>query len=395
MTHSDIKTISVIGAGTMGVGIAQIFLLSNAEKVNLIDISEPTLQKAQSTLKKYIHKLGSKNFFQRDGDAERIVSKLNISSQLDRKVFNSDLVIEVIPEDIELKRNLLSKVGSECSNNTIISSNTSTFTITELGEASNKPEQTIGMHFFVPPFLQSCIEVMKGEKTRNEIFHRTINFCKNIPAKNGTMFVAPIEKDTPGFISNRLLIPGNLYLNILADKAAKNGIPIEQLDADAYPFMKVGPYELCDYLGLDTNYKALKSFEERVSSEFAPGNLLTELVKNGYYGKKAGKGFYNYDENGRPLINKTKKAGLLDPELLLAIQLNESCKMLEENIVPNYSIIEKVMKIGIGTPSPFAPGKHNYTNWSDKLTKFARENNISYFEPCSLMKSGKFIKMRK
>ncbi|TXT60993.1 MAG: putative 3-hydroxybutyryl-CoA dehydrogenase [Promethearchaeota archaeon] len=394
MTHTDVKTISVIGAGTMGVGIAQIFLLSNAEKVNLIDISETTLKKARSTLKKYIHKLGSKNFFQRDGDAERIVNKLNSSTQLDRKVFNSDLIIEVIPEDIELKKNLLSKIGNQSGSNTIIASNTSTFTITELGEASNKPEKTIGMHFFVPPFMQSCIEVMKGEKTRDEVFHRTIEFCKTIPAKNGTMFVAPIQKDTPGFISNRLLIPGNLYLNILADKAAEKDIPIEQLDADAYPFMKVGPYELCDYLGLDTNYKALKSFEKRVSPEFAPGNVLTELVKNGYYGKKTGRGFYTYDEDGRPLIDKTKKAGLLDPELLLAIQLNESCKMLEENIVPNYSIIEKVMKIGIGTPAPFTPGKHNYKNWSDKLTIFAGENNKSYFEPCSLMKTGKFINMR-
>ena len=395
MVKNNFKIISVIGAGTMGVGIAQVFMLSTAEKVHLIDISKKALENAKKKLITYTDKLKAKNFFHQNGEAENILNKLNISTHLDEYVFNSDLIIEAIPEDIELKTNLLRKLGDNISNKTIIASNTSTFTITELGEASRKPQNTIGMHFFLPPFTRSCIEVMKGKKTRDENFDRVINFSETIPVRDGTMYIAPIEEDTPGFIANRLLLPGTLYFSLIADKAVEKGISIEQLDADAQAFMKTGPFELTDYLGLDTAYKALKSFEKRVSSEFSPGRVLTELVSKGHYGKKTGKGFYEYDEDGKPKIDKNKKAGLLDPELVLAIQLNEGCKLLEEKIVPNYSIIEKVMRIGVGVSGPFIPGKRNYKKWADLLREFAVKNNINYFKPCELMKSGKFIEMRK
>jgi len=395
MVKNNFKIISVVGAGTMGVGIAQVFMLSTAEKVHLIDISKKALENAKKKLITYTDKLKAKNFFHQNGEAENILNKLNISTHLDEYVFNSDLIIEAIPEDIELKTNLLRKLGDNISNKTIIASNTSTFTITELGEASRKPQNTIGMHFFLPPFTRSCIEEKKKKKTRDENFDRVINFSETIPVRDGTMYIAPIEEDTPGFIANRLLLPGTLYFSLIADKAVEKGISIEQLDADAQAFMKTGPFELTDYLGLDTAYKALKSFEKRVSSEFSPGRVLTELVSKGHYGKKTGKGFYEYDEDGKPKIDKTKKAGLLDPELLLAIQLNEGCKLLEEKIVPNYSIIEKVMKIGVGVSGPFIPGKRNYKKWADSLKEFAVKNNINYFKPCELMRSGKFIEMRK
>lgn len=395
MTDDNFDSITLIGAGTMGVGITQVFMLSNAKTVYLTDISEKVLLNAKETLETYIEKLATKNFFDQKREAKTVFNKLNLSTQMEEQIFNSDLIIEVIPEDIELKSELLSKIGNNCSNDTIIGSNTSTFTITELGVASKKPEKTIGMHFFLPPFTQSCIEVMKGEKTSDDVFHKVINFCETIPVRNGTMYVAPIEKDTPGFIANRLLIPGTLYLNVLADKAVEKGIPIERLDADAQNIMKVGPYELTDYLGLDTTYKSLKSFEKRVSPDFSPGNLLTDLVSKGYYGKKTGRGFYDYNKDGKPKINKSKKARLLNPELLLAIQLNEGCKLLEHKIVPNYSIIEEVMNIGVGISGPFIPGKRNYKRWTEILMGFANENNLNYFEPCALMKSGEFRYMRK
>ncbi len=395
MVKDNFKNISVIGAGTMGVGIAQVFMLSSAEKIYLVDISKITLMKAKNTLKYYMDKLETKGFFPQKGGAKEVFNKLNISTKLDNYIFSSDLIIEAIPEDIELKTNLFRKLGDNISNETILASNTSTFTITELGKASRRPEHTIGMHFFLPPFTRSCVELMKGKETRDIIFDQIIKFSKTIPVRDGTMYVAPIENETPGFIANSLLLPGTLYFSLLADLAVEKGIPFEQLDADAQEFMKRGPFELTDYLGLDTAYKALKSFEQRVSSVFTPGEVLTELVSKGYYGKKTGRGFYEYGEDGKPKIDKTKKAGLLDPELLLAIQLNEGCKLLEEKIVPNYSIIEKVMKIGVGVSGPFIPGKRNYKKWSKLLTEFAVKNNINYFKPCELMSSGKFIEMRK
>ncbi|MBD3197542.1 MAG: hypothetical protein GF317_20985 [Candidatus Lokiarchaeota archaeon] len=395
MNDSIFREITVIGAGTMGVGIAQVFMLSDAEKVNLIDISPETLKRTKETLIRYFDILQKDQFFYKKGEKSRILNKLNTSTELENTINNSDLVLEVVPEDIKLKNDLLKKIGELSTSQTIIASNTSTFTITELGYASGKPRNTIGMHFFVPPINQSCIEVMRGKKTSNDTFSKVVEFSKTIPTRNGNMFVAPIHKDTPGFISNRILIPGNLYINVLADIALKKGIPYEQLDADAKSIMGIGPYELSDYLGLDTAYNALKSFEERVSHEFAPGKVLEDLVSKGYYGKKAGRGFYQYNENGRAKIDKTIKSGLLNPELMLAIQLNEGCKLLEEKIVENYSIIEKVMKIGMGLPGPFIPGKRNYKKWAKLLNNFANEHQIEYFQPCELMRSGKFVGMRK
>ncbi|MBN1802193.1 MAG: 3-hydroxyacyl-CoA dehydrogenase family protein [Candidatus Lokiarchaeota archaeon] len=394
MTDNYFKNISVIGAGPMGIGIAQVFMLSKVDNVYLVDISKKALLNAKERLKTYIEKLATNNFFRQNGEAKRIFNKLILSEQLKDPIFESDLITEAIPEDIELKTNLLRNIGDRISKETIIASNTSTFTITELGEASGKPENTIGTHYFLPPFTRSCIEIMKGKKTSDEAFHKILNFCRTIPAQKGSMYVAPLEKDTPGFIANRLLIPGTLYFTLIADKAVEKGIPIEQLDADTRDITNVGPFELCDYLGLDTAYKSLKSFEKRVSVDFTPRKLLTYLVSKGYYGKKTGRGFYEYRENGKPLIDKTKKSGLLDPELMLAIQLNEGCKLLEEKIVLNYSIIENVMKIGVGTQGPFIPGKHNYEKWSELLSDFSIENDINYFKPCRLMTSGKFIEMR-
>jgi 3-hydroxyacyl-CoA dehydrogenase len=123
--------------------------------------------------------------------------------------------------------------------------------------------------------------------------------------------------------------------------------------------------------------------------------VISELVSKGHYGRKSGKGFHRWDENGNVIIDKSKKAGILNPEMLLAIQLNEGCKMLEEEIVPSYKIIDKVMERGIGMPGPFLPGKRNYKRWANMLQEFAKETKLNYFEPCDLMRSGEFINKNK
>jgi enoyl-CoA hydratase / 3-hydroxyacyl-CoA dehydrogenase len=391
MRDVKFRKITVIGAGTMGHGITEVFLLSKVQNVFLNDISSDALQIAKKKIRNHLEKWDSKDLLSKEIKETEIMEKLILEKELNNAIKNADLIIEVVPEDITLKENLLRNIGKNTPEKTIIASNTSTFTITELGEFTGRPESTIGMHFFVPPFNQDCIEVMRGDKTSDEVFEKTIEFSDSIPSRNGTMYVAPIQKDTPGFISNRILIPISLYINVLADKAAESGIPLEQLDADVQHIMKLGPYELADYLGLDTNYKSLKSFEKRVSADFAPRKVISELVSKGHYGRKTGKGFHKWDENGNVIIDKSKKAGILNPEMLLAIQLNEGCKMLEEEIVTSYKIIDKVMERGIGMPGPFLPGKRNYKRWAKMLEEFAKETQLDYLQPCELMRSGDFI----
>jgi len=173
----------------------------------------------------------------------------------------------------------------------------------------------------------------------------------------------------------------------------ENDIPLEQLDADAEVLAEIGPFAKWDYLGLDVIYNTLSYFAEVLSPEFSPGKTLTTMVKRGNLGKKTGKGLFEWIE-GKPVLSKAKKAKLFDIELLLAIQLNEGCRLLEEGVVSNYKIIDKTILAGMNLPGPFGAGKRNYEKWAGKLQAFAVESGIKYLHPCELMKSGNFINMK-
>jgi 3-hydroxyacyl-CoA dehydrogenase len=203
-----------------------------------------------------------------------------------------------------------------------------------------------------------------------------------------------LHKECPGFIVNRLNLSTLLYLNWLLEFSIENNIPLEQLDADAEDLAEIGPFAKLDYLGLDVIYNTMNYFAEVLSPEFFPGKTLSTMVKRGNLGKKTGKGLFTWKE-GKPVLSKTKKAGIFDMELYLAIQLNEGCKILEEGIVSNYKIIDKTILAGMNLPGPFGPGKRNYQKWVSKLQIFAEQSGIKYLHPCDLMKNGSFITMRK
>ncbi|MHA1343831.1 MAG: 3-hydroxyacyl-CoA dehydrogenase family protein, partial [Promethearchaeota archaeon] len=238
------------------------------------------------------------------------------------------------------------------------------------------------------------IEVIKGKQTSDETTEITVSVGQKLPCIKGKRYIARIEKESPGFIVNRLNIAGNAYLNWLLDYALENNIPFEQIDADVDSF-GMGPCARMDYLGLDTIYNVLKYFSETISPDFAPGKALTMLVKKGNLGRKTGKGFCEWTKDGILRVKTSKKANLFDMELFMAIQLNEGCKLLEEEVVSNYKIIDRTMLAGMSVPGPFGAGKRNYKKWSRKLEDFANKTGKKYFKPCNLMKSGGFIKKQK
>ena len=160
--------------------------------------------------------------------------------------------------------------------------------------------------------------------------------------------------------------------------------------------MNPGPFELIDRIGLDTVYNALKYFEDTISDDFTPGNILTELIEAGNLGIKTGRGFYDWTSGESPRIDSTKKAGLINPEMILALQLNEGCRLIEQGIVNGYKIIDEVNFASYGNPGPFiGGGKKNFERWAQLLEDFAEKSGKSYVKPCELMKSGAFRKMRK
>ena len=217
-----------------------------------------------------------------------------------------------------------------------------------------------------------------------------------LPCVDGKRMVARLEKETPGFIANRINIVGLIYLKWLLEQAVEKKIPYEDLDADVIHVMDPGPFDLLDRIGIDTVYKAMKYLKEMVSKDFAPGALFTELIESGNLGIKTGKGFYDWTLSDGPTIDPSKKAGFANAEMVLALQLNEGCRLIDQGIVKGYKIIDDVNLAGFGNPGPFiAGGKKNYERWSKLLEDFAEESGYTYAKPCELMKTGAFLKMRK
>ncbi len=390
-----IKTFAVIGAGTMEREIAQVALMSNSfEEVILNDINAEVLEKATEFIEAGLKKIESKGKLGQELSTHALMEKLTKELDLTRAVVDADFVVEAIPEIMELKKQIFEKLGKYAPEHAILATNTSTMNISDIASTSGRPDKVIGMHFFTPIPILRLIEIIKGKKTSNTTMEITMAIGRKLPALKGKRFLARIEKESPGFIVNRLIIGSSLYLSWLLDHAMEKGIPIEQIDADVGGLQELGPYAKWDYLGLDIVYHALSYFSETLSPDFTPGKTLTKLVNEGNLGKKTGKGIYEW-VNDKPKLNTKKKAGLFNFEMFYAVQLNEGCRLLEEGIVSGYKVIDETMLAGMDMPGPFGAGKKKYIEWSKLLEDFIERSGLHYLKPCKLMKSGAFVKMRK
>lgn len=390
----NINLITVIGAGTMGHEIAQVALMGGFKPVILNDLNNEILEKAVNRIENGLKRLEAKGRLKEGQTASNLMEDLIIEEDLKKAVSQADFIVEAIPEIMKLKQDLFEKLGKLAPKHTILATNTSTMSITKIASSSGRPDKVIGCHFFTPIVVLRLIEITKGDKTSKDTVEITKKVCQQLPALKGKRFLPVLEKESPGFIVNRLTIATSAYLNWLLDFAIENHIPLEQIDADTKELIEIGPIARWDYLGLDVIYNVMKYFEEVLSPQFAPGKNLTRLVNEGQLGRKNGKGLFEW-KDGQPIINKDIKAGLFDFDLFMAIQLNEGCKLLEEGIVSGYKIIDDSMMAGMDNPGPFGAGKRNYKIWTQLLEDFVVKSGLTYLSPCELMKSGKFIQMRK
>jgi len=397
---SHIKNIAIIGAGVQGHSVAQTALMAGFEKVILNDISIELIEKAANQIENDpsygLRILEAKGQLSKGLTADTLMENLYKEVDLAKTASKADFIIECAPEIMNIKQDVFRALGKYAPEHTILATNTSSMSITEIGKFSGRLEKVVGMHFFPPVAIQCCVEVMKGEKTSDEVLDMCVTIGKKLPCIKRKRLSIRIEKESPGFIANRLLIPTTIYTNWIFDKAYEMNIPWEQIDADAGAgrLVSMGPCQLTDYLGVDALYNVMKSFQKFISPDFAPSKIITKLMKEGNLGKKTGKGFYDWTK-GQPKLNLSKKAGLFNQEIVLAIQLNEGCKLLEEGIVSGYKIIDDVMITGTSMPGPFSAGKRNYVKWSKILEEIAEKMGKNYIKPCELMKSGEFLKMRK
>src|SRR5690554_4162642 len=281
--------VAVIGAGTMGNGIAHIFAQFGHE-VSLIDISEDSLQKAIQTIGKNLDRQVSKERISED-DKTNTLNNISTFTKMEEGVKNVDLVVEAATENMEIKLNIFRQLDKICDSNVILASNTSSISITKIASVTNRPEQVIGMHFMNPVPVMKLVEIIRGYATSDEVTETIMEASKKLKK-------VPVEvNDYPGFVANRILMP---MINEAIYSLYEGVAGVEEIDTVmklgmAHP---MGPLALADFIGLDVCLSILNvMYDGFKNPKYAPCPLIVNMVAAGKLGAKSGEGFYDYSEN--------------------------------------------------------------------------------------------------
>ena len=285
------KNISVIGAGTMGNGIAHTFAQFDY-KVQLIDLSENSLKKGIGTITKNLDRMIAKGRITEE-DKLRTLNNITTCTSLQKGVEYAGLVVEAATENLELKLNIFRDLDKFCPDNTILATNTSSISITEIAAVTTRPEMVIGMHFMNPVPIMKLVEIIKGYNTSQE----TYEIVKVISEK---LNKTPVEvNDYPGFVANRILMP---MINEAIETLYNGVAGVQEIDTVmklgmAHP---MGPLQLADFIGLDICLSILNvMYDGFKNPKYAPCPLLVNMVTAGKLGVKSGEGFYDYSEKRR------------------------------------------------------------------------------------------------
>ncbi|MFV9485106.1 3-hydroxyacyl-CoA dehydrogenase family protein [Christiangramia sp. ASW11-125] len=282
------KNIAVIGAGTMGNGIAHTFAQSGY-KVHLIDISEDSLKRGMDTISKNLDRMVSKEKISED-DKKKTLSNVSTFTSIAAGVKDVDLVVEAATENTDLKLKIFKDLDANTEAKTILATNTSSISITQIAAAVSNPERVIGMHFMNPVPIMKLVEIIRGYNTSDEITNTIMELSKKLNK-------VPVEvNDYPGFVANRILMP---MINEAIETLYNGVAGVYEIDTVmklgmAHP---MGPLQLADFIGLDVCHSILEvMYDGFKNPKYAPCPLLTNMVRAGKIGVKSGEGFYDYSE---------------------------------------------------------------------------------------------------
>lgn len=284
----DIKVITVIGAGTMGNGIAHVSAMSGFE-VNLVDVYQDALDRAYVTIDKNLGRMVAKEKITLE-DQVSTMSRIRTSTDLASCAAASQLIIEAVNENLNLKTKIFKEVDTYAPENAILASNTSSISITKLGTATSRPERVVGMHFFNPVPVMKLVEIIRGFATSQEVYD-------SIKSLTLAMGKVPVEvQDYPGFVSNRVLMPmiNEAIYCVYEGVASADDVDTVMKLGMAHP---MGPLRLADFIGLDVCLSILNVLYDGFKDpKYRPCPLLVKMVDAGKLGDKTGEGFYTYNK---------------------------------------------------------------------------------------------------
>jgi enoyl-CoA hydratase / 3-hydroxyacyl-CoA dehydrogenase len=335
-----INQITVLGSGIMGHGIAQISAMAGYN-VNLRDIEQSFLDKAMDKIKWSVNKLVEKQKIT-PSEAENIINRIHPVVDLEQSLLGSNLVIEAVPEDLNLKKKVYEEIEKFATDDMIFASNTSTLPISEISAFTTRPDKFIGLHFFNPPQLMPLVEIIPGLKTEQQVTDLAINLVNEVKK---TPIVC--KKDVPGFIVNRIFIPLVHEAAYCLDRSQVSMVEIDS--ASKYKMaLPMGIFELADYTGMDVIHKATSEMYLRDKKVILPHPKIQQLYENKELGQKTGKGFYQYQGDNYERVQLTEEAAKkFDPIPLVAVAVNNASWLIS-NEVCSRDELEKALKLGMG-----------------------------------------------
>ena len=346
-----INNVVVVGAGTMGAGIAQ-WLASKGKKVYLKEVSHSLVAKGLKTIGKLFVQSVQKHKLDRPTARHGIANVIPVVG--DNTLLDAELVIEAIVENLDVKQKVLAQLEETLPDDTIIATNTSALSIDEMAKSLRRPDQFVGIHFFNPVHKMQLVEIVRGKQTSERTVKRAVEFVQRI----GKLPV--VVNDSPGFVVNRILVP---YL-VDACRMFEDGYDIEEVDEAMVKWgMPMGPFRLMDEIGLDVCQHVVTDLYDRLDhldSELPP--TLKDLIADGYIGKKSGEGFYKY-KKGKS-IKRDMKPSDIDREAIVCrlvdSMVTESQRVLDEGVVDSADDIDFAMIMGTGF-APFRGGPMKLT----------------------------------
>jgi enoyl-CoA hydratase/3-hydroxyacyl-CoA dehydrogenase len=332
MTDNEPETVTVIGAGTMGHGIATVVGIAGY-RVTLQDVDEDALAEGYESIEWSLGKLEEKGLVD---SADAVLEGIHTETEVESAVKNADVVIEAVPESMDLKQTIFADVDDAAPDDALLATNTSSLSVSEIAEATDRPGSVLGLHFFNPPVKMDLVEVIHGDRTTAKAVERGTSFVESLDKE-------PIEvrKDVFGFVVNDIL---HAFIDEPAWMVSRGKTTIREADAAlselrGYP---MGPFELSDLAGIDVSH------DVRKAGDIAVPPVMAKRVEAGEYGRKSGVGYYDY-ETGDGVDYQTTDGTGFDALHVEACMINKAAELLEQDVT-TVGDIDTGMQLGTGFP---------------------------------------------